>query len=227
MVAFLTRELKFPHPLTADSQGLLAIGGDLSPERVLLAYTQGIFPWFDEFESPPLWFAPRKRMVMRPCDIRVTHSMAKGLRQGRFQIRYDCDFAGVLKGCAETPRPGQDGTWLGPSLQQTMLELHRQGYAHSAEAWADGELVGGLYGIAFGGVLCGDSMFSRRSNASKLAFATLCRALDELGFALIDCQVYTDHLSSLGAYEVSSRAFLNRLAEAKALRPKRPWPENA
>lgn len=224
MVELLTRELRFPHPLNADAEGLLAIGGDLSPERVLLAYYNGIFPWFDEKESPPLWFAPRMRMVMRPSEMVVSRSLRKWLRQGRYEIRFDCDFQGVLEGCAGTPRPGQEGTWLGPSLQKTMLELHNRGYAHCAEAYEDGELVGGLYGVAFGGLMCGDSMFSRRPNASKCAFATLCAELDALGFALIDCQVYTDHLSSLGAYEISSRSFLELLVRARALRPAKPWP---
>jgi len=187
--------LVFPDPSYAETDGLLAVGGDLKPERLLLAYQNGIFPWFSD-DDPILWFAPHERCVVFPERVYVSKSMSKVLRSGLFQITRNRDFPEVIAQCAALPRKDQDGTWITQDMQAAYIRLHELGIAHSVEVWQDGQLVGGLYGIIIGRVFCGESMFSLVSNASKAAFISLCRSGD---FSLVDCQMPNDHLMSLGA----------------------------
>ena len=214
----------FPPPEHADPDGLLAVGGDLSPGRLLQAYRQGIFPWYDEPGGPILWWSPDPRLVLEPASLRVSRSLARRLKQGAFEVRFDTAFAEVIRACAGAVRPGQDGTWITPEMQAAYIHLHDLGFAHSAESWAGGELVGGLYGLSLGDCFFGESMFSRRTDASKVAFATLVRRLEADGTTLIDCQVTSEHLISLGAVEVPRSEFARRLAAAME-RPTRrgPW----
>ncbi len=203
----------FPEGLVPGENGLVAIGGVLSPEIVLEAYSKGIFPWTGEHPIP--WFSPDPRAVLVPGEIKVTRSMRQVLRQERYQIRFDTDFSGVIYRCATIPRPGQDGTWITPNMLQTWCQLFEMGYSHSVEAYDDnGELVGGLYGMAMGRAFFGESMFSSAPNASKAALITLCRRLDELGFDFIDCQQDTDHLRRMGSQTVSHPQFLDMLRHA-------------
>ncbi len=180
-----------------DPDGLLAVGGDLSVERLLAAYRRGIFPWYSE-EQPILWWSPDPRSVLFPDKLHVSRSLRRTLRQGRFEVTLDREFAAVIQACSE-PRPGQPGTWITGEMQEAYLGLHQAGHAHSVETWLDGKLVGGLYGVAIGRVFFGESMFSRVSDASKVAFVYLVRHLQQHGFELIDCQIQTPHLDSLGA----------------------------
>ena len=206
-------ELVFPPPEEADPSGLLAVGGDLSPERLLLAYAHGIFPWYDE-TLPILWHSPDPRMVLLPGELHVPKSLAKTLRRGRFELRLDTAFAEVIAACASTPRPRERGTWITAEMREAYLRLHALGFAHSAEAWRGGRLVGGLYGVALGGCFFGESMFAREPDASKAAFATLVRQLGRWGFALIDCQMHTEHLARFGAREWPRARFLRHLRAA-------------
>lgn len=206
----LTEEVAFPPPEMAHEDGILALGGDLRPERLLLAYRMGIFPWYSERE-PIMWWSPDPRFVLYPNNLKVSKSMRPILNQNRFQITYDQAFGDVIGNCQTTPRPGQYGTWITTEMQDAYLDLHHLGFAHSAEAWKEGELVGGLYGVSLGKSFFGESMFAKESNASKAAFITLVRDLVEQGFKMIDCQVYTEHLASLGAEEVSRAHFLDQL----------------
>lgn len=199
-----------------DPDGLLAIGGDLSPGRLLRAYRQGIFPWYSSGQ-PILWWSPDPRMVLAPAALKVSRSLRKTLRKGLFRITLDEAFGAVMRGCAE-PRADAQGTWITPEMEGAYLRLHELGYAHSVEAWQDGELVGGLYGVALGRVFFGESMFSRRTDASKAAFVRLVQQLQRWGFVLIDCQVYTGHLASLGAGPITRREFTG-LLERHALPP--------
>ena len=208
-------QLAFPAPELADESGLLAVGGDLSPRRLLLAYSLGIFPWYGE-ELPILWHSPDPRMVLEADGLVVSRSLRKELRRGRFQVRLDSAFEEVIRACALAPRPGQSGTWITEEMIQAYLRLHRLGYAHSAEAWLDGELAGGLYGVSLGGAFYGESMFARASDASKVAFAVLVEQLARWDIRLIDCQVHTDHLERLGAEEWPRARFLRALAGALA-----------
>lgn len=219
----LTEELRFPHPSLANAGGLLAIGGDLRPERVLLAYRSGIFPWYSE-GRPILWWCPSPRLVLDPANLSVGRSLRKVLRRNRYTVTVDLDFRGVIDACAATPRAGQDGTWITSAVRQAFLELHRLGYAHSVEAWHDGVLAGGLYGLAIGGSFFGESMFASQPDASKVAFTHLVRQLAVWGFDLVDCQVVTDHLVRFGAVEIDLEAFLAQLGRSVA-RPTRlgPW----
>ncbi|WP_265943828.1 leucyl/phenylalanyl-tRNA--protein transferase [Dechloromonas sp. A34] len=194
----------------ADMGGLLAVGGDLSPARLLDAYSRGIFPW-GTVEGQPLWYSPDPRMVLFPEEFRLSRSLRRTLRTGRFEVRFDHDFAGVIASCAATTRPGQDGTWITPDMMDAYIRLHELGWAHSVETYVEGDLAGGLYGLAIGRMFYGESMFSRCSNASKVAFAHLIRYLSANHFAMIDCQMRTDHLASLGGREIPRRAFLGRL----------------
>lgn len=194
----------------ADMGGLLAIGGDLSPERLLDAYRHGIFPW-GTIEGHPLWYSPDPRMVLFPDEFRLSRSLRRTLRGGAFAVRCDSDFAGVIAACAATPRPGQDGTWITPEMMAAYCRLHELGWAHSVEAYAEGDLVGGLYGLVIGRMFYGESMFSLRRDASKVAFAHLIRQLSAHHVALIDCQMRTDHLASLGGREIPRAEFLARL----------------
>lgn len=193
------------HDALADPNGLLAVGGDLSPAQLLAAYQRGIFPWFDETQ-PILWWSPSPRLVLKPSELHVSKSMRKLLRKAPFVVTTDVAFEEVIAACAE-PREDQDGTWITDEMQEAYIRLHQLGFAHSVEVWSGDNLVGGLYGIALDRVFFGESMFSRASNASKYGFIALIQALNPLGFELIDCQVHTDHLSSLGAKEVDRQTF--------------------
>ncbi|MBL8488388.1 MAG: leucyl/phenylalanyl-tRNA--protein transferase [Rhodocyclaceae bacterium] len=211
----------------ASPNGLLAAGGDLSPERLLAAYRLGIFPWFSPGD-PILWWSPDPRMVLFPAEIRITRSLARTLRNRPYEVRLDTAFAEVVAACAATPREGQGGTWITAEMQSAYLRLHRLGHAHSVETWIDGALAGGLYGVAVGRAFYGESMFSRRSDASKIALAHLCRHLERSGFGIIDCQMETAHLTSLGARPISRREFSARLAALTAAGPPPgPWPAEA
>ena len=219
----LGRELAFPPPHSATAAGLLAIGGDLSPERLLLAYSQGIFPWYDE-SLPILWHSPDPRMVLLPRELHVSRSLARTLRRGTFALTLDRAFAGVIDACAETPRRCGEGTWITREMRAAYLRLHELGFAHSVEAWSGSELAGGVYGVALGGCFFGESMFARRSDASKAALAGLVRQLERCGFELFDCQMHTAHMARLGAREWPRREFLAALRAALE-RPTRlgPW----
>lgn len=188
----------FPPPEAAGPSGLLAVGGDLEPERLLAAYSLGIFPWYTD-PDPILWFSPDPRMVLTPAELRVSRSLRKTLRQGRYDVRLDTAFERVIAACAEVERPDGAGTWITADMIEAYERLHRLGFAHSAEAWHEGELVGGLYGVSIGGSFFGESMFAVRSDASKVAFVTLAHQLEAWGFDLIDCQICTSHLARFGA----------------------------
>lgn len=220
----LDERLVFPPPALAEGEdGLLALGGDLAPERLLLAYASGIFPWTADGEYIP-WFSPAWRMVLRPAEVHVSRSLARLLRRGHFTVSFDSAFADVMSACAASPRRGQDGTWITPDMRAAYDELHRLGYAHSAETWSQGRLVGGLYGVTLGGAFFGESMFATETDASKVAFVTLMRHLDAAGYVLVDCQVYTDHLASLGATEWPREEYLAALRAALQRRPTPAWP---
>jgi leucyl/phenylalanyl-tRNA--protein transferase len=196
---------RFPPVEHAVKSGLLAVGGDLSPERLLAAYREGIFPWYAEGE-PILWWSPDPRFVLLPDELRISRSMRQFLKKGLVRITFDQDFRGVIAAC-QKPRPGQDGTWITEEMQEAYCALHALGYAHSVEVWQDGALAGGLYGVSLGRAFFGESMFSIMPNASKAALITLVEHLRERGFDLIDCQVETPHLGSLGARLIPRREF--------------------
>jgi len=217
----LVRTYPFPD-LPEGSDGLLAWGGDLRPERLLAGYAQGVFPWYDR--EPILWHSTDPRMLLLPGELVVNRSLAKSLRRGRQQIRFDTHFEAVIRGCAETPRPDQSGTWITPAMISAFCELHELGFAHSAEAWQEGELVGGVYGVALGAAFFAESMFTRRSDASKVAFVRLVRRLERWGFHFVDCQVHTEHSERLGAREWPRARFLELLARALDVPTRRgPW----
>ena len=205
----LTRRIEFPPPELAQD-GLLAVGGDLRPERLVLAYASGIFPWYEEGQ-PILWHSPDPRMVLRVAELRVPRSVEKARRKGLYAVTLDTAFEDVIRLCAETPRNGQRGTWITPAMQRAYGELHRQGLAHSAEAWSEGQLVGGLYGVSLGDVFFGESMFAHAPDASKVAFVALVESLAAWGLGLVDCQVYTDHLARFGASEWPRSEYLEAL----------------
>jgi leucyl/phenylalanyl-tRNA--protein transferase len=215
----LDERLAFPPPERAPRAGPLAIGGDLRPERLLLAYSLGIFPWYGEGE-PILWHSPDPRMVLLVDDIRVPRSLRRTLARGLFRLSLDTAFPRVVEACARVSRPGQAGTWITEAMREAYVELHRRGFAHSAEAWRGDELAGGLYGVSLGGVFFGESMFARVADASKAAFVALVEQLRRWGIRLVDCQVYTEHLARFGAREWPRRDFLPALREALA-RPTR------
>lgn len=224
MIPWLPPQAPFPpvHLALKHPNGLLAAGADLTPARVLEAYRLGIFPWYNPGE-PVLWWSPDPRMVLFPEGFKMSRSLAKSLRQGRYTVRMDTAFIQVMEQCA-APRPGQQGTWINSDIVSVYGALHRLGYAHSVEAWTDGELVGGLYGIALGRVFFGESMFSRTANASKIALAHLVEQIRAWDFGMIDCQVPTPHLASLGAVEIPREEFLRRLAAFLPLSsPSGPW----
>lgn len=208
----------------ADMGGLLAVGADLLPDRLLDAYRQGIFPW-GTIEGQALWYSPDPRMVLFPEEFRLTRSLRKTLNSGRFEVRFDTDFAGAIAGCAAMPRPGQDGTWITQDMMSAYHRLHELGWAHSVECYSEGDLVGGLYGLAIGRMFYGESMFSRRTDASKVAFAHLVRYLNEQQFGMIDCQMRTEHLASLGGREIPRADFLKRLRGLiETGEPRSAWP---
>ncbi|WP_235843231.1 leucyl/phenylalanyl-tRNA--protein transferase [Maribacter hydrothermalis] len=207
---FLTDKLVFPPVDSANSDGLLAVGGDLSPERLLLAYKKGIFPWFDN-DSIILWWSPNPRMVLYPDKIRVSKSMKKVIRDDKFKLTKNTCFNEVLEHCSSVSRKGQDGTWITKEMKNAYLELYERGIAKSYEVWEGENLVGGLYGIDLGHVFCGESMFSLTSNASKFAFIKLAEELRDKEYGIIDCQLHTEHLASMGAQEISRKEFVRLL----------------
>ncbi|MDZ7642036.1 MAG: leucyl/phenylalanyl-tRNA--protein transferase [Desulfurivibrio sp.] len=209
----LDDRLFFPPPELARPDGLLAMGGDLEPERLLLAYSQGIFPWYSPGE-PILWWAPDPRMVLFPAEFHGSRRLARKLRQGYFSFTINHDFTAVIRACAEIPRPGQEGSWLDEEMITAYHRLHVMGHAHSVECWRDGALVGGLYGVSLGRVFFGESMFSRVADASKASLAHLVAGLKEAGCLLIDCQVPSDHLFRLGGRLIPGRLFQQTLALA-------------
>lgn len=206
----LGKKIEFPDVELASPDGILAIGGDLSPERLLLAYQSGIFPWFSEGE-PIVWYSPEKRMVLFPEELKVSKSMKQLIRKGNYRLTWNQNFEAVIKACQVSPRKDQDGTWITEEMRQAYIKLHELGHAKSIEVWREEELVGGLYGIDLGHVFCGESMFSRESNTSKLAFIHLVQKLQKENYRLIDCQIYTAHLASLGAREIPRQEFTKML----------------
>jgi leucyl/phenylalanyl-tRNA--protein transferase len=212
-VYILSKELIFPHPTKTDRRGCLAYGGDLSTERLLLAYRSGIFPWFNEWE-PISWYSPDPRMVLFPKNLYVSKSMKQVLERSYFEITYNTAFEEVMQNCSKIKRNGQyGGSWITKDMITAYVKLHELGFAHSVEAWQNGELVGGLYGIALGKCFFGESMFAKASNASKAAFIIFVKKLESLGFWLIDCQMYTEHLASLGADLIPRNLFLQYLEQ--------------
>ena len=209
----LTNELVFPAPHLAIREGLLAVGGDLSPERLLLAYRSGIFPWYDE-DEPILWWSPDPRMVLLPDDFHMSRSLARTIRGGTFTVTMDTAFREVIEACANAPRPDQDGTWIMPEMVQAYTRLHDLGYAHSVECRQDGRLVGGLYGVSLGRCFFGESMFHEVADASKVALAALVQRTTEWEFTLIDCQVPNPHLVRLGARKMPRKQFLALLQQS-------------
>ena len=207
---FLTPELYFPPASETSPEGIIAVGGDLSPERLLLAYRNGIFPWYNE-DQPIIWWCPDPRFVLFPEELIVSRSMEKILNQHIFRFTFNKAFTQVIQNCKTITRKEQDGTWITPAIEHAYTQLHHQGYASSAEAWLNGELVGGLYGVRLGNIFFGESMFSKVSNASKFAFISYVKQLQKEGVALIDCQVYTKHLESLGAVMIDRKEFLEIL----------------
>lgn len=207
---FLTDELVFPPVDSANVEGLLAVGGDLSPERLLLAYQSGIFPWFDN-DSIILWWSPDPRMIIYPNEIKISKSMRKVIRDNKFTLTVNTCFKEVLEHCSSVPRAGQDGTWITEEMKNAYIELHKRGIATSYEVWEKDKLVGGLYGVDLGHIFCGESMFSLTSNASKFAFIKLAQELQAKEYNIIDCQLHTDHLERMGAKEISRKEFVKFL----------------
>ena len=223
MLPLLHYEIPFP-PVTQalrSPNGLLAAGGDLSAPRLLEAYRHGIFPWFSEGE-PILWWSPDPRMVLFPGEFKLSRSLRKTLRKGSHEVRMDTAFEQVMRACA-APREGASGTWIHEEMIDAYCELHRLGYAHSVETWMGGQLAGGLYGIALGRMFYGESMFSRRTDASKIALAHLAAQLKRWDFGMIDCQMNTPHLASLGAREIPRKEFIARLQELINYAPVTAW----
>ena len=213
----------FPDPSLADEDGLLAVGGDLSPQRLLMAYGRGIFPWYSE-NAPILWWSPDPRLILEPSRVHVPKRLERILRQGVFRFTLDTAFERVIAGCAQTPRRGACGTWIVPEMLAAYCRLHELGFAHSIEVWSGGTLVGGLYGVALGGAFFGESMFYNEPDASKAGFVILIRALDRAGFILFDCQQTTAHMLRFGGFEVPRDEFLSRLEQALELpSPRGPW----
>ncbi|MFZ2852695.1 MAG: leucyl/phenylalanyl-tRNA--protein transferase [Rhodocyclaceae bacterium] len=228
MIPWLAGDAPFP-PLEqalVEPNGLLCAGGDLSPARIVEAYRHGIFPWFSAGE-PILWWSPDPRMALFPAEFKISRSLRRTLHAGDYEVRLDSAFPEVIRACAEMPRPGQPGTWITREMQRAYRQLFELGIAHSVECWQAGHLIGGLYGLAIGRMFYGESMFSRVSDASKIAAAHLARFLETQGFGMIDCQMKTPHLASLGAREIPRSDFLARLQQLVAaetrLGPAR-WP---
>jgi leucyl/phenylalanyl-tRNA--protein transferase len=209
----LVDDVVFPPPDYADPSGLLAVGGDLSSKRLLEAYRAGIFPWYSD-DQPILWWSPDPRFMLELDEFKLSRSLKKILRRKIFRVTFDRVFDEVIEACASVPREGQSGTWITPEMQQAYITLHGLGYAHSVEAWLQGELVGGLYGVSLGKAFFGESMFHRKADASKVALAILVERLKSWNFEFIDSQMTTDHMARLGAREVPRRIFLKRLKSA-------------
>jgi leucyl/phenylalanyl-tRNA--protein transferase len=211
----LPEDLIFPSPHLASKEGLLAVGGDLSRNRLLLAYRLGIFPWYSEGE-PILWWSPDPRLVLYPDELKVSRSLNKVINQGIFEVTMDCAFEEVITECARVRLENQEGTWIVAEMVQAYCELHEAGFAHSVETWRDGRLAGGLYGVSLGKCFFGESMFTRITNASKVALVVLVEHIKTLNFALIDCQIATAHLKRFGAREISRARYLDELDRALA-----------
>jgi leucyl/phenylalanyl-tRNA--protein transferase len=207
MIFRLDKRIVFPDPSLAEEDGLLAVGGDLSTNRLLLAYHNGIFPWYND-DTPILWYSPHERFVLFPDELKISKSMRQILKSGRFKITFDQSFSEVIDACSIINRKGQDGTWITDEMKNAYIQLHKEGYAHSVEVWENEKLVGGLYGVQVGTVFCGESMFSKVSNASKVALISLCNTGN---YKLIDCQVHTEHLGSMGARMISREEYLSVL----------------
>lgn len=226
MIPWLENAQSFP-PLElalVEPNGLLCAGGDLAPQRIVQAYLRGIFPWYSKNE-PILWWSPDPRMVLIPAEFKISRSLLRTLRKGDYRIRLDHAFPAVIRACAGTQRKGETGTWITAEMQAAYGTLYELGYAHSVETWVDDTLVGGLYGLAIGKMFYGESMFSHATDASKIALAHLARFLEAQGFGLIDCQMNTPHLASLGAREIPRSEFIGRLRELTAIPPlKGRWP---
>jgi len=219
----LPDEFLFPDPELADPSGLLAVGGDLQPRRLLEAYANGIFPWYSEGQ-PILWHSPDPRFVLFPEELRIARSLRQTIRKASYRISLDTAFQDVIRRCAEVPRPGQQGTWITDEMEEGYMELHRLGFAHSAEAWQDGELVGGLYGVSLGSIFFGESMFASQDDASKVAFVALVEQLRLWGFSLLDSQVHTEHLQRFGTREIPRSDYLVLLRKALDSATRRgPW----
>ena len=209
----LSEDLVFPSPYLASKEGLLAIGGDLRPQRLLLAYGNGIFPWYSEGE-PILWWSPDPRLVLYPAELKVSRSLKKVFKRNIFQVSMDGAFEAVITECAQVRLENHEGTWIVDDMIQAYCRLHESGFAHSVEVWQDNQLAGGLYGVSLGKCFFGESMFTRITNASKVALVVLAQHLKALDFALIDCQIATAHLTRFGAREISRAHYLAQLAEA-------------
>ncbi len=207
-ILYEAKKLTFPPLEESKTSGLLAVGGDLSPERIICAYSKGIFPWYGE-GAPIMWWCPDPRCVLIPSELKISRSLKRALQNNEFTFSIDNAFSEVINYCAELPRPGQNGTWLQPEMIEAYIELHKLGIAHSVEAWHEGELVGGLYGIVLGKVFFGESMFYLKENASKLAFLFLVEHLKKQEFQVIDCQQTTTHMLRMGAKEISRNDFIN------------------
>lgn len=206
----LSKEITFPPVHLANEYGMLAVGGDLSEERLLLAYQSGIFPWFSEGE-PIIWYSPNPRMILFPKKIKISKSMRQLLKKEKFKVTFNQNFKQVIANCKTVKRKEQEGTWITNEMEKAYINLHQKGIAKSVEVWQESKLVGGLYGVDLKTVFCGESMFSKVSNASKIAFIYLAKKLEKEKYQLIDCQVYNSHLKSLGAEEISRQKFLTYL----------------
>jgi leucyl/phenylalanyl-tRNA---protein transferase len=215
-VRLIRGDQPLPNPEDSDPRGLVAVGGDLRPERLLDGYRRGIFPWYGE-GLPILWHSPDPRFVLEPAALRVNRSLRKAIRRRPYRLSFDTAFDRVIRRCAAIPRPDQDGTWITDDMIAAYEQLHALGLAHSVEAWAGDELVGGVYGVAIGAVFCGESMFALAPDASKIAFAELVAQLERWGFVLVDCQVYTEHLERFGAVEWERARFLELLGRVRDL----------
>ena len=206
----LTKELVFPPPELADDDGLLAIGGDLSVNRLILAYSMGIFPWYSD-NDPILWWSPDPRLVLIPSELKVSRTLRQTINKGIYRVTTNTAFEDVIRNCATIRRKGQGGTWITDDMIKAYVRLHKAGYAHSVESWADDELAGGFYGVMMGKAFFGESMFAKKTDASKVAFAAYAANLAEKGFELIDCQVSTEHMKRFGAKEIPRAEFLKLL----------------
>jgi leucyl/phenylalanyl-tRNA--protein transferase len=204
MIFRLNEKLQFPDPELAEPDGLLAVGGDLSAERLVLAYQKSIFPWYSD-DTPVLWYSPHERFVLYPDELRVSSSMKRVLNSGRFRVTIDECFADIIEACSAVDRKDQDGTWITDDMKTAYIRLHHAGHAHSVEVWYQDELVGGMYGVAVGDVFCGESMFSKVSNASKIALISLVKSGK---YKLLDCQVYSEHLESMGARMIGREEYM-------------------
>jgi leucyl/phenylalanyl-tRNA--protein transferase len=212
-VFLLSQKIEFPSPHFAEEDGLLAVGGCLSEERLLLAYRMGIFPWFSEGD-PVLWWSPDPRLVLYPQELRVSKSLQKVIRKKQFHLTMDTAFTRVINACASSRTQNAEGTWITKDMIESYIKLHESGFAHSVEAWYKGELAGGLYGVSLGRCFFGESMFTRLSNASKIAFVALVHFLEKLSFDLVDCQITTRHMVSFGAKEVPRAKFLKQVGDS-------------